>query len=225
MKFKIGDEVVVNGNSVGKIIDFDSQGNYKIDFNNGSRRWSEECSIIFGSYSNVTSVAGCTGEFSPPCFQQGIKMEKKMKVEDLKVGMVFDDGFWLDCEIKRYAKIFKITEKNILFFYFIENSERLYCSSKSKEHFLKDAIELIDKAPAKIVEVEEEVSVYIKKEDFDMLIDGIPVNGLHEDYPVISIHHDHINPGHHRVDVVELCKIKRIIKKELNFNWDTGGFE
>lgn len=141
-----------------------------------------------------------------------------MNTKDLKVGMVFNYVAAGD-----FAKIFKIFEDRVFYYQFTSHGH-FDCQSTDGGVFLQ-FYTLIGKVPPKIVEVEEEVPVYISKRGFDsitqfssILVNDANLYNFDETY-VLSIDRNLIKYP------LELCKIKRKIKKELNFNWDSGDWE
>lgn len=134
-----------------------------------------------------------------------------MNIEDLKVGMVFTDIR------KCYYKIDKITKRNIYFYVLWPCGGEMRIFQCDKENLIKDyELKLIDKVLPKIVEVEEEVPVYIPNINYDPLMKCGSVSG--GPYPQITILELYKNNENY----VELCKIKKIVKKELNFSWESG---
>jgi hypothetical protein len=153
-----------------------------------------------------------------------------MKPEDLKVGMIFKKEFFQEGKVNSYYYIFKLHKHSVFYYDFIDTEEAIFiCGYLSKElfcnYFQRETslyrIELIDKVPPKIVEVEEEVPVYIEDKYFQDLKNGFHIfksvfieTGttsvfLSEDKNCFN------NP-------VELGKIKRTVKKELNWCWEEG---
>lgn len=138
-----------------------------------------------------------------------------MKPEDLKVGMVFDDE---DSYIRLVNKIrndfvYDILSKT-------ENSIKLLCGNNFPCFYYK----LIDKVPPKIVEVEEEISVWIcenLEEDFFHEKEKITAIISKEDPTESLPEWDY----HNTLFYEKIGKIKRTVKKELNFNWDKGEYE
>lgn len=133
---------------------------------------------------------------------------KTLKPEDLKVEMMFSYK-------TNFYKIMKISQDTVFFFYVYK--DELDCSSYRIEFiiqwFKEDKIKLIDKVPPKIVEVEEEIEVFCHVDDlshyslkpyiqaFKRTVNGIPADKEKE---------------------FEFCKIKRTVKKELNWDWNEG---
>lgn len=103
-------------------------------------------------------------------------------------------------------------------------------SSKNLVEFC-EKYKLIEKVPSKIVEVEEEISVYMDKEMFEdcnspyrthfaihywQILNQIKSNISSIDKYIISEKiEDFLSP-------IELFKIKGTVKKELNWDWEKG---
>lgn len=142
-----------------------------------------------------------------------------MKPEDLKVGMLFEKSYNSTMLYQHYYYyIFKITKAYV--FVLIYTGEFMTCQTELASYFCATSGRvLIDKVPPKIVEVEEEVPVYMPKINYECLSIGGSVSG--GPYPQLSTYHSYGE----RNDYVELCKIKRTVKKELNFSWEKGEYE
>jgi hypothetical protein len=133
-----------------------------------------------------------------------------LKPEDLEVGMVFE---W----VTYYSKIINIYKNNIFIEMMRKDDNEMHCNYYPIDTFLKFN-KLIDKVPPKIVEVEEEVPIYMDKENFKRLQEEGYINSLKAiNFLNISIEGYKFFDGS-----VELCKIKRTVKKELNWSWDEG---
>ncbi len=136
-----------------------------------------------------------------------------LKPEDLKIGMVFDS-------IYSYLKIiYIITNRKIIYLIKNKNNDDIELNfgfSFDKEDFFSHPHEfkLINKVPPKIVEVEEEIPVYIDKIDYEKLLKEGAVSLCS-----MSLYDDDV---FEEVETIELCKIKRPVKKELNWSWDEG---
>lgn len=142
-----------------------------------------------------------------------------MKEEDLKVGTILhkDD---------RYFRIFKKVNNLNSWPYLCEIMTLEYgiydCISSNLNIFCKGNFEIVDKVPAKIEEVEEEVSVYVNKSSYDKIF-IIPEN----EYVKID---STLRVGESAVFMsdalyIELCKIKRKVKREVNFSWEKNLWE
>lgn len=133
-----------------------------------------------------------------------------MNVNDLKIGMIFSNENAI-CGETIFYKIFNIIGETI-FYYFFHPFE-FCCNTKLSYLFIED-LKLIDKVYSKIVVIEEEVSVYINPCHLEELL------------------RSGANPYGSQLFLtkqfefqVELCKIKRKVKKELEFNWEKGIYE
>lgn len=145
------------------------------------------------------------------------KDDLKMKEEDLKVGMVFVSTNYKE-EI--YIKITNIDDKNISYMIFYnskfmgnfinKNILPIKCFIESNE---LQKTKLIDKVPAKIEEVEEEIPIFIEKDEYDKLKD--------ENFYCAYVKNFNSSFDNR----TELCKIKRKVKKELNFSWEKNLWE
>ena len=127
--------------------------------------------------------------------------DKPLKPEDLKVGMVFEQD-------NSYVKINKLLKESILIELLFKDGT--FGSSYGPRNDFLSSRKLIDKVPPKIVEVEEEVPVYINDWQLKQAQEGA-------EFPfgcIVSIRKEH--DSH-----IELCKIKRKIKKELNWDWES----
>lgn len=127
-----------------------------------------------------------------------------LKPEDLKVGMIFSNAI-------NYFKVITIYKKYVFVEILRIDDNEMYCLNEPIETFLR-CTKLIDKVPSKIVEVEEEAPIYIENTDYKKLKEN--------DYCCVSVNNFSTSS-----DKIELCKIKRTAKKELEFNWDKGIYE
>jgi hypothetical protein len=140
-----------------------------------------------------------------------------MKPEDLKVGMVFEDE-------QNYYKIFNLNISNIVYYYYFEikqikyDSPLVLCGHAKKNDFIK-CNKLIDKVPHKIVEVEEEIPLYVE-ECFEKNLHEEIFNDPNILDASIMLHLSTSKEKFCRP--LELCKIKRTVKKELNWCWEEG---
>lgn len=152
------------------------------------------------------------------------KDDLKMKEEDLKVGTIlYHNRILSDCSIipfELYWKIFNITnEKYFLYALYIdkENGNDFTCLSRIKYMIIRGINEniykIVDKVPAKIEEVEEEIPIFIEKDEYDKLKD--------ENFYCAYVKNFNSSFDNR----TELCKIKRKVKKELNFSWEKNLWE
>lgn len=144
-----------------------------------------------------------------------------MKPKDLKVGMVFKSNgdVWIHIiEILETSIIYKIYTsifyEDISYFHTVTIIDFINTISEY-------GYKLVDKVPSKTIEVEEEVPVYIHKNSYDKLIHGITT------YTPLSISKIRLEDGKisEKIEIIELCKIKRKVTKEVNFNWQSGEWE
>lgn len=149
--------------------------------------------------------------------------KEPLKPEDLKVGMVFESNS--NETSYKYHKIFNIINEQI-FCYILSDREAITydCCAFPKKTFLNKR-KLINKVPPKEIEVEEEVSVVLYKE----LYQKLKIQGYLLSTDLVGYGDGvFLNIGHQYIDVdkyVELCKIKRPVKKLVEFNWSTGRYE
>lgn len=129
---------------------------------------------------------------------------RPMQSSELRVGMVFKDG-------ENYRKITNIGEMVSHLIKFPWDNAKGDCSRNLVEFC--EQYKLIEKVPSKIVEVEEEVPVYISQKDYDYFVSK--PHKLHVSFFDLKISFEKNDK--------ELCKIKRKVKKE--FNWDWGEAE
>jgi len=139
----------------------------------------------------------------------------EMKPEDLKVGMVF--AWRLNNEQISFFKKFICFYKDKVFLEnikFMHECDKIIVSEpelESPQWFFHN-FKLIDKVPPKIVEVEEEVPLFVSSDYLKLLQEG--TYSSIQAY-IISGNVLDENP-------VQLCKIKRTVKKELNWCWESG---